>query len=100
MKNLPHVNKTEFVALLAEKSGMSQQQAHKALEDFMSTLTDCFQKQQKVQLTGFGHFNFVQIAAHTGRNPQTGKPLAIAASNHITFTAGTVLKRAINPHKA
>ena len=50
----------------------------------------------KVRVTGFGTFTKKKRAARDGRNPSTGEAVKIAASNAVTFSAGTELKRAVN----
>jgi DNA-binding protein HU-beta len=49
----------------------------------------------KVTLVGFGTFSVSKRAARTGRNPQTGKPIKIAAKKVPKFTAGKALKDAV-----
>ena len=50
----------------------------------------------EVQITGFGSFGVTERAARTGRNPQTGETLQIAASKAPKFKAGKALKEAVN----
>ncbi|MEE8171562.1 MAG: HU family DNA-binding protein, partial [Alphaproteobacteria bacterium] len=45
---------------------------------------------------GFGSFSVVRRKATTGRNPRTGAPIDIPASNQPKFKAGKALKGAVN----
>ena len=49
----------------------------------------------KVQLVGFGTFEVRERAARTGRNPQTGAEIKIAASKQPAFKAGKAFKDAV-----
>ena len=73
------MNKTELVAAIAEKSELSKKDAEKALKAFVDTVSEELQKGEKIQLVGFGTFETSKRAARTGKNPQTGKEIKIAA---------------------
>jgi DNA-binding protein HU-beta len=86
------MTKTELVAKIAEKAKLSKVQAEAALAAFLGTVTSELVGGGKVTLVGFGTFSSVKKAARTGRNPQTGKPLKIAAKRVGKFTTGKTLK--------
>ena len=90
------MNKTELVAAIADKTGLSKKDAEKALKAFTDTVTAELKKGEKVQLVGFGTFEVSERAAREGRNPQTGKAMKIAASKAPKFKAGKALKVAVN----
>ena len=90
------MNKTELVAAIAEKAGLAKKDAEKALAAFTDTVADALKKGDKIQLVGFGTFETRTRAARTGRNPQTGAQIKIAASKNPAFKAGKALKDAIN----
>lgn len=90
------MNKTELVALVAEKASMSKKDAELALSSTLSVITDAIAKGDKVQLVGFGTFETKHRAARTGKNPRTGEELAIPAANIPGFKAGKGLKDAVN----
>ena len=90
------MNKTELVAAMAEKAGLSKKDAEAALKAFTETVTDELKKGEKIALVGFGTFEVSERAAREGRNPQTGAPMTIAASKAPKFKAGKALKDAIN----
>ena len=90
------MNKTELVAAMAEKTGLSKKDAESALKAFIDTVTDELKADGKVQLVGFGTFEVSKRAARTGKNPQTGEPMTISACNAPKFKAGKALKDAVN----
>lgn len=89
------MNKTELIAIMAEKAAISKKDAEKALAAFVDTVADTLKKDDKIQLVGFGTFETRARAARTGINPQTGKKIEIAASKNPVFKAGKALKDAI-----
>ena len=90
------MNKTELVAAIAEKSELCKKDAEKALKAFVDTVSEELQKGEKIQLVGFGTFETSKRAARTGKNPQTGKEIKIAACTAPKFKAGKALKDAVN----
>jgi DNA-binding protein HU-beta len=86
------MTKTELVAKIAESAGLTKVQAEKALTSFIVETTAAIKAGDKVTLVGFGTFSSVTRAARTGRNPQTGKALKIAAKTNGKFTPGKALK--------
>ena len=90
------MNKTELVANVAEKAGLSKKDAEKALGAVIESIEEALVEGDKIQLIGFGTFEVKDRAARTGRNPQTGKEIEIAASRNPVFKAGKALKDAVN----
>ena len=90
------MNKTELVAAMAEKAGLSKKDAEAALKAFTDTVAEELKKGDKIALVGFGTFEVSERAAREGRNPQTGATMTIAASKAPKFKAGKALKDAIN----
>ena len=90
------MNKTELVAAMAEKAQISKKDAEAALKAFTDVVADELKKGEKIQLVGFGTFEVSERAARTGRNPQTGEEMNIAASKAPKFKAGKALKDSIN----
>ena len=91
-----NMNKTELVAAMAEKAQLSKKDAEAALKAFTDVVAEELKKGEKIQLVGFGTFEVSERAARTGRNPQTGAEMTIAASKAPKFKAGKALKDAIN----
>ena len=90
------MNKTELVAAMAEKTGLSKKDAEAALKAFTDIVAEELKKGEKIQLVGFGTFEVSERAARTGRNPQTGEEMTIAASKSPKFKAGKALKDSLN----
>ena len=90
------MNKTELVANVAEKAGLTKKDAEKALGAVIESIEEALVEGDKLQLIGFGTFEVKDRAARTGRNPQTGKEIKIAASRNPVFKAGKALKDAVN----
>ena len=90
------MNKTELVAAMADKAGISKKDAEASLKAFTEVVAEELKKGEKIQLVGFGTFEVSKRAARTGRNPRTGEEMKIAASNAPKFKAGKALKDAVN----
>lgn len=90
------MNKVELVETMATQAGLSKKDAEAALKAFTDVVTEELKKGEKVQLIGFGTFEVATRAERTGRNPQTGAEMIIAACKAPKFKAGKALKDAIN----
>ena len=90
------MNKTELVAEIAEKANTSKKEAEVVLRAFTDVVIEQLKKGEKIQLVGFGTFEVSERSARTGRNPQTGEEMQIAASKAPKFKAGKALKDAVN----
>ena len=90
------MNKTEFVAAIAEKAEISKKDAEKAVKAFTDAVAEELAKGGKVQLVGFGNFEVSERPAREGRNPRTGETMTIAASKTPKFKPGKALKDEIN----
>lgn len=86
------MNKTELVAAIAEKAGLSKKDAEGAVKAFTDTVAEQLKAGEKIQLVGFGTFEVAERAARTGKNPQTGEAIKIPASKAPKFKAGKALK--------
>lgn len=91
------MNKGDLIAAIAEDADLTKAQATAALNSAIDNITKGLKKAgNKVTLVGFGTFECRHQAARTGRNPQTGKPIQIAAKNVAKFKPGKELKEKIN----
>jgi DNA-binding protein HU-beta len=90
------MNKTELIDALAIKMDVPKAQAAKALDAFTETVTEVLSSGDSITLVGFGTFSVKDRPARTGRNPQTGKSISIAAAKKPAFAAGKALKEAVN----
>jgi len=90
------MNKSDLVARIAEGAELTKAQAEKVLNTFIAEAIAALKTGGKITLVGFGTFSAVARAARTGRNPQTGKAIKIAAKTNGKFTPGRGLKD-LNP---
>lgn len=89
------MNKSDLVAEIARKSGLTKTQSTKALEVAIGSMTRALSKGETVQLIGFGSFAVAKRKARLGRNPRTGAQLKIAAKKVPHFRAGKALRDSI-----
>lgn len=89
------MNKTELIAAIAEKAGLTKKDAERALNATIDAITESLAKGDKVQVAGLGSFEVKNREARTGRNPQTGATIQIAASKLPAFKAAKALKDAV-----
>jgi DNA-binding protein HU-beta len=90
------MNKTELVAAMADKAGLTKKDADAALKAFTEVVEETLKAGDSIQLIGFGTFEVAERAERTGRNPQTGAEMVIPASKAPKFKAGKALKDALN----
>ena len=86
------MNTTEFIDAVAAKAGLSKVDAKKALDAVLGSIAEAVKGGDKVALVGFGTFSVSERAARTGRNPQTGATIEIAAKKSVKFKAGAGLE--------
>lgn len=89
------MKKSELVVAMAGASGISHATASAALDGALDAIRAALRDGESVQLVGFGVFEVRERAARTGRNPQTGERVQIAASRLPAFRASASLKAAI-----
>nr|WP_269783449.1 HU family DNA-binding protein [Marinibactrum halimedae] len=90
------VNKSELIEAIAASADIPKAAAGRALDAMVDTVTGALKDGDQVVLVGFGTFSVKDRAARTGRNPQTGDPIEIAAAKIPSFKAGKALKDAVN----
>jgi DNA-binding protein HU-beta len=90
------MNKSELVAAVADYAQINQTQAAAAVNAVIESVTKELKSGGEVVLVGFGTFTVKDRAARTGRNPQTGKAIEIAAAKIPGFRPGKSLKDAVN----
>jgi DNA-binding protein HU-beta len=88
------MNRAELVAAVASKAGIPRNQAERLLDALSDVVTEAVHRGDKVSLTGLLSIERVRRAPRTGRNPQTGEPLAIPAGYSVRLTCGSRLKAA------
>ena len=88
------MNKGDLVNVVA-KSTCTKAEAAKVVDAVLGAIKKSLKKGESVTLVGFGTFKIAKRSARSGRNPQTGKPIKIAAKKVPKFTAGKALKDAV-----
>ena len=88
--------KGETISAVAESAGVSKADAERTIAAFFDYVVETTQAGEKVSVPGFGSFSTTERGARTGRNPQTGEPVEIAASTAMKFTASSKLKATLN----
>lgn len=89
------MNKTELVALVADKAEVTQTMAEKVVNSFVDVVTETLSKEEKVVVTGFGTFEVRNRVARRGKNPRTGEEIIVPAQKTPAFKAGKLLKDAV-----
>jgi DNA-binding protein HU-beta len=89
------LNKGDLVGKIAKEVSITKSQADAAFISLIGGITASLKKGQKVTLVGFGTFSVAKRKARTGRNPQTGAPIKIAAHKVPKFTPGSGLKKTV-----
>ncbi|WP_428356456.1 HU family DNA-binding protein [Methyloprofundus sp.] len=90
------MNKSELIDAMADASELTKADAGRALDSFMSSVTDALKSGDSVALVGFGTFAVKDRAERKGRNPQTGAEITIKAAKIPSFKAGKGLKESVN----
>ncbi len=86
------MNKSELVAMMAEKADLSKKDAEKALNAFVESVQETVKTGDKISLVGFGTFELRKRESREGKNPRTGEKLTIAACSVPAFKAGKAFK--------
>lgn len=89
------MNKSDFVAAVADTAELSKADAGRAVDAVIDTVKEALKKGETITLVGFGTFSVRKRAARQGRNPQTGETIKIKASKTPAFKAGKGLKDAL-----
>ncbi len=90
------MTKSEMVKKLAESwGGISNRQANDNLEGLVDFVAKTVKKDKVLKIPNLGTFRLRQLKARTGRNPQTGEPIKIAARKKVGFTAAKAFKESI-----
>lgn len=90
------MNKTELVAAVAEKSGLTKKDAERVINAAFDTIIMQLQQGEKVQISGFGIFEVKSREARVGRNPRTKEAIEIPASKVPAFKASKALKDTVS----
>ncbi len=89
------MNKAELINAIASESGLNKTDSKKALEAFISSVTNALKSGDKVSLIGFGTFSVSERGERTGINPSTKQAIKIEAKKVAKFKAGAELADAV-----
>ncbi|HOT87931.1 MAG TPA: HU family DNA-binding protein [Bacteroidales bacterium] len=89
------MNKAELIDAIAKEAKLSKVDSGRALDATITAISKSLKKGEGVILVGFGSFSIAKRAARTGRNPQTGKPIKIAAKKVAKFKPGAALAKSV-----
>ena len=89
------MNKTELIAAVAQKAGLTKKDAERVVCATIDTITENLVKGEKVQISGFGIFEVKEREARVGRNPRTKESIEIPATKTPVFKASKVLKDSV-----
>lgn len=89
------MNKAQLIDAIAAQAGLTKAGAKKALNATIGAISGALKKGDRVALVGFGSFSVSKRSARTGRNPQTGKEIKIAAKKVVKFKAGAELAKTV-----
>lgn len=90
------MNKSDLITEISNSADISKASAEKALHGMLGAISGALSKDESVALIGFGTFSVSDRAARTGRNPQTGKKIQIAAKKVVKFKSGKKLVDSVN----
>ena len=90
------MNKTELIAAVAEKTGLTKKDAERVISTTVETIIETLVKGEKVQISGFGNFEVKAREARVGRNPRTKETIQIPATRLPVFKASKALKDAVS----
>ena len=89
------MTKAEVVAKVASEAGITKSMAEKAVDGFVSAVSDALATGDKITLVGFGTFSVGERSQREGRNPRTGEKISIPASKVVKFKAGKTLSEKV-----
>ncbi|MGA2227645.1 MAG: HU family DNA-binding protein [Syntrophobacteraceae bacterium] len=89
------MTKAELVGKIASEGGITKSEAEKAVDGFVSAVSDALATGDKITLVGFGAFSVAERSEREGRNPRTGEKIKIPASKVVKFKAGKTLSEQI-----
>lgn len=93
---MANMSKSDLLSAVADSAGCTKGDAEAIIEAFFGQVVGAAQAGDAVAWPGFGKFSLAERAARTGRNPQTGAPVQIAASKSVKFSAAKALKETMN----
>jgi DNA-binding protein HU-beta len=93
---MANMSKSDLLSSVADAAGCTKGDAEAVIDAFFAQVVGAAQAGDAVSWPGIGKFSLAERSARTGRNPQTGEPVQIAASKSVKFTAAKALKETMN----
>lgn len=88
-------SKAQLIDAMAKEADLSKAKAKQAIDLTLWAISEALAKGEDVTLIGFGTFKVTELAARTGRNPQTGKAMQIKPKKVVRFKAGAALATSV-----
>lgn len=89
------MNKEKIAQQIADQKGITKKEALDNVNDVLGAIKDALVSGERVTLVNFGNFEVKERKARTGRNPQTGAEMDIAAQKVVGFKSGKELRDAV-----
>jgi DNA-binding protein HU-beta len=89
------MNRSQLYTIAADRAGISKNEAQRALDAAFEAMAAALERGEKVQLSGFGMFETRQRKEKVGRDPRTGEPIPIPATEVAVFKPGKKLRQRI-----
>ena len=90
------MNKSQLVEALSEKINVTQKKAEEVINVVFGKMTDALQKEDRIEVRGFGSFTVKHYGAYTGRNPKTGENIRVAPKKLPFFKVGKELRERVD----
>ncbi len=94
------MNKSDLARIVAERRGIHQRQADAVVDVVFDSMAEALQRQERIEIRGFGSFVSKQYGSYVGRNPKTGEQIQVPEKRMPYFKVGKDLKRKINESDA
>ena len=92
------MTKSELVEAVTEKATeLTKNQVAVIVESIFDGMKEALQRNEKIEIRGFGNFRVKNMKERTGRNPRTGQQVSVPAKKRIHFKVGQPFHDLLNP---
>ena len=88
--------KSDLIAILVQKRGVTQKQAESTIETIFESMKDALCKGENIEIRGLGAFHVKHYDGYQGRNPKTGQVIPVKPKRGILFRTGKELRDRVN----
>lgn len=88
--------RSELVTILSARADVTQAQAEEVVEFFFAEIVKAMTTEGRVEVRGFGSFSVRKYRSYEGRNPKTGKVIAVAQKKLPFFKVGLELRQRVD----